>query len=87
MSWIFLINVPIGVIAGILCWVNLSSRETATRALPIDTVGLILLAVWVGSLQIMLDTGKDADWFASTTIVRGGDRRRNRVRRLQSSGN
>ncbi|MEJ0024884.1 MAG: DHA2 family efflux MFS transporter permease subunit [Rhizomicrobium sp.] len=68
-SWIFLINVPIGVLAGILCWVNLSSRETATRALPIDTVGLILLAVWVGSLQIMLDTGKDADWFASTTIV------------------
>ncbi len=68
-GWIFLINVPIGVIAGSLCWVNLASRETATRNLPIDTVGLILLAVWVGSLQIMLDTGKDADWFNSTTIV------------------
>jgi DHA2 family multidrug resistance protein len=68
-SWIFLINVPIGLIAGFLCWQNLASRETPTRKLPIDRVGLIMLAVWVGSLQIMLDTGKDADWFSSPTIV------------------
>jgi DHA2 family multidrug resistance protein len=32
-------------------------------------VGLGLLIVWVGALQVMLDTGKDADWFASTQIV------------------
>jgi MFS transporter, DHA2 family, multidrug resistance protein len=36
---------------------------------PIDGVGLALLVVWVGSLQIMLDKGKDLDWFSSTTIV------------------
>jgi DHA2 family multidrug resistance protein len=68
-SWIFLINVPVGVVAAFLCWTNLSDRETPTRKLPIDTVGLSLLVVWVGALQIMLDTGKDADWFASTAIV------------------
>ncbi|MBL6853751.1 MAG: DHA2 family efflux MFS transporter permease subunit [Alphaproteobacteria bacterium] len=68
-SWIFLINVPIGIVAAFLCWRNLNDRETPTRKLPIDRVGLILLAVWVGSLQIMLDTGKDADWFSSPVIV------------------
>ncbi|MBS0473203.1 MAG: DHA2 family efflux MFS transporter permease subunit [Proteobacteria bacterium] len=68
-SWIFLINVPIGLVAGFLCWRNLADRETPTRKLPIDRVGLIMLAVWVGSLQVMLDTGKDADWFSSPMIV------------------
>ena len=68
-SWIFLINVPVGLIAAFLCWTNLSGRETPTRKLPIDTVGLGLLVVWVGALQIMLDTGKDADWFSSPAIV------------------
>jgi DHA2 family multidrug resistance protein len=68
-SWIFLINVPVGLVAAFLCWTNLSTRETATRKVPIDRVGLALLIVWVGSLQIMLDTGKDADWFSSPTIT------------------
>ena len=68
-SWIFLINVPVGLLTAFLCWTNLSNRETPTRQLPIDTVGLGLLIVWVGALQIMLDTGKDADWFSSPSIV------------------
>jgi DHA2 family multidrug resistance protein len=68
-GWIFLINLPVGLIAAFLCWTNLSKRETPTRQLPIDTVGLGLLVIWVGSLQVMLDTGKDADWFSSTSIV------------------
>jgi len=68
-SWIFLINVPVGLFASVLCWRGLSTRETKTRKLPIDTVGLSLLVVWVGALQIALDTGKNADWFASPQIV------------------
>ncbi len=68
-SWIFLINIPVGLLTGYLCWSNLSKRDTPTRKLPIDRVGLGLLVVWVGSLQVMLDTGKDADWFSSTQIV------------------
>src|SRR5262249_16009039 len=39
-SWIFLINVPVGLIVAFLYWSNLSARETPTRKLPIDTVGL-----------------------------------------------
>jgi len=68
-SWIFLINVPVGLIVTALCWMNLKSRETPTRKIPIDTVGLGLLVIWVGTLQIFLDTGKDADWFSSTSIT------------------
>jgi DHA2 family multidrug resistance protein len=67
--WIFLINLPIGAFCVLVCWRGLRTRETPTRRLPIDTVGFLLLAVWVGVLQVMLDTGKDADWFNSPMIV------------------
>jgi DHA2 family multidrug resistance protein len=67
--WIFLINVPVGVFCALLCWNNLKSHETPTRKLPIDRVGLFLLFLWVGALQIMLDKGKDLDWFNSPVIV------------------
>jgi DHA2 family multidrug resistance protein len=67
--WIFLINVPVGVFCASICWNNLKSQETPTRRLPIDRVGLFLLFVWVGTLQILLDKGKDLDWFNSPIIV------------------
>jgi DHA2 family multidrug resistance protein len=67
--WIFLINVPVGALTAFLCWRGMKSRETPTRRLPVDTVGFGLLVVWVGALQIMLDTGKDADWFSSPAIL------------------
>ncbi len=68
-SWIFLINVPFGVLTAIVCWTNLTARETPTMKLPIDTVGLALLVIWVGSMQVMLDLGKNADWFNDPVIV------------------
>lgn len=67
-SWIFLINVPVGFLAGFVSWQFLKSRETPTRHVRIDTVGLGLLAFWVFSLQTMLDLGKDRDWFNNTAI-------------------
>jgi DHA2 family multidrug resistance protein len=67
--WIFYINVPVGVAAAAATWMIYSKRETPTRRLPIDTVGLALLVVWVGALQIVLDRGKDLDWFHSGQIV------------------
>ena len=68
-GWIFLINVPFGIITAGLTWRFLASRETPTRKLPIDAVGLGLLAFWVFSLQTMLDLGKDRDWFNNPLIV------------------
>jgi len=68
-QWIFLINLPVGTVCALLCWRNMKSRETATRKVPVDTTGFMLLLVWVGAFQVMLDTGKDADWFNSPAIV------------------
>ncbi len=68
-GWIFFINVPVGLACSLVCWHFLKSRETATQAMKLDRVGLFLLVVWVGSLQVMLDQGKDLDWFNSNTIV------------------
>lgn len=66
--WIFYINVPVGIVCSLVCWQGLKHRETATRKVRIDVVGLGLLVLWVGTLQVMLDTGKDSDWFASPLI-------------------
>lgn len=68
-SWIFFINVPVGVLAAWLSWRELRHRETSILQLPIDKVGLILLVLGVGCLQMMLDRGKELDWFHSTEIV------------------
>ncbi len=68
-SWIFLINVPVAIVVALLSWRTFQSRETPTARRPIDYVGLGLLVLWVGCLQIMLDKGKELDWFGSSTIV------------------
>jgi len=68
-GWIFLINVPVGLMVVALVFAYLGARDTQTRKLPIDTVGLGLLVIWAGALQVMLDTGKNEDWFESTRIV------------------
>jgi MFS transporter, DHA2 family, multidrug resistance protein len=67
--WIFYINVPVGLLAAAVTWGIYRPRETPTRKLPIDSVGLTLLVLWVGALQLLLDKGKELDWFASTEIV------------------
>jgi len=67
--WIFYINVPVGLFSAALTWSIYRSRETTVRKLPIDTIGLALLVIWVGSLQLMLDKGKELDWFSSNFIV------------------
>ena len=67
--WIFYINVPVGLGAALVTWRIYAQRETPTRKLPIDTVGLALLVLWVGALQLMLDKGKELEWFESSQIV------------------
>ena len=68
-SWIFYINIPIGLLSGFLVWSVYRKRESVVRKLPIDTVGLSLLVLWVGALQIMLDKGKELDWFHSPEVL------------------
>ncbi len=67
--WIFYINVPVGLIAAGVTFSIYARRETPRRRLPIDGVGLALLVLWVGALQILLDKGEELDWFGSSTII------------------
>ncbi|KUR78168.1 DHA2 family efflux MFS transporter permease subunit [Novosphingobium sp. FSW06-99] len=66
--WIFFINVPIVILCATAASRLLTRYETPTVKRPIDYVGLALLVVWVGALQIMLDKGREEDWFSSTMI-------------------
>lgn len=67
--WIFFINVPVALVTAVLIWRTLAPHETATERIPVDFTGLALLITWVGAMQIMLDKGKDLDWFDSPFIV------------------
>ena len=68
-GWIFFINVPIGLAVVLMSWKILGDRESQISHQPIDTVGLVLLVLGVGCLQLMLDQGREQDWFNSTEII------------------
>ena len=68
-GWIFFINVPIGLAVVLISWTILEGRESRISHQPVNTIGLILLALGVGALQLMLDQGRELDWFNSTEIV------------------
>ena len=67
--WIFFINIPVGIAAAYVTWTIYRERESPIRKVPIDGIGLALLVTWIAALQIMLDKGKELDWFASAQIV------------------
>ncbi|MFP8966542.1 DHA2 family efflux MFS transporter permease subunit [Pokkaliibacter sp. CJK22405] len=69
--WIFFINVPIGIIAVTIVLGQLRHMPEKTVKQPIDYIGLILLVLGVGTLQVVLDKGNDLDWFDSNFIVIG----------------
>jgi DHA2 family multidrug resistance protein len=67
--WIFYINLPIGLFSAFVTRSLLKDRESQIIRVPIDWIGLFLLALGVGCLQIMLDKGQDLDWFESNVII------------------
>ncbi len=66
--WVFFINVPMAFAFGVIAWGLLGRYEEPAVRKPIDRIGIVLLVIWVAALQIMLDQGKDLDWFSSTEI-------------------
>src|SRR6185437_7823146 len=72
-SWpyIFYINIPIGIVATLLTlqFVKSPKFQEKTSLKNIDFLGIILLAVAVGSLQYVLEKGHDDDWFSSKAIT------------------
>ncbi|WCT74336.1 DHA2 family efflux MFS transporter permease subunit [Sphingomonas naphthae] len=67
--WIFFINLPIGIACLFGVFTLLRGAETKTETSRIDRVGLILMVTWIAALQVMLDLGRERDWFGSTFIV------------------
>jgi DHA2 family multidrug resistance protein len=74
--WIFFINIPVGIITWLLVRRFVEDPPYLQRlkrgGVKLDYVGIALLIVGVGALQILLDKGQEDDWFGSrfiTTLV------------------
>ena len=69
--WIFFMNVPVGILAFWLVgrMVQDPPHAQAKGVKTIDYIGLSLIGLGLGALQIMLDKGQQEDWFASNFII------------------
>jgi len=68
--WIFFINLPVGILALILTQMNVTDPPYLARGVGrVDYMGLGLLAVGIGCLQIVLDKGQREDWFQTQWIL------------------
>jgi len=68
--WAFYINIPIGLIAVLMIWRFVEDPPYIRSAKPgrLDAIGLGLLALWLGALQIILDRGQEDDWFGAMWV-------------------
>jgi DHA2 family multidrug resistance protein len=67
--WVFYINIPVGALAFFLCSMFVFDPPYIKRSEgPIDYIGLSLLAIGLGSLEVVLDNGQLKDWFSSPFI-------------------
>ncbi|HLH12207.1 MAG TPA: DHA2 family efflux MFS transporter permease subunit [Methylovirgula sp.] len=67
--WIFFINVPVGILAVVLVGIMVQDPPWVKRERrPIDLIGLGLIGLGLGCLEVMMDRGEDADWFNSSFI-------------------
>ena len=63
--WIFLINIPLGLLAATLSTVFVQDSPNEKKPARIDYLGFALLALGVGTLQVLLERGEHWDWFES----------------------
>jgi MFS transporter, DHA2 family, multidrug resistance protein len=68
-AWAFVLNTPIALTCAFFGWPLLKRYTDTLTKSKIDSIGLMLLVLWVGALQLMLDEGKNLDWFSSGHIV------------------
>ena len=67
--WIVFINVPLGIAASILAMLFVHDSRYARARTRIDIIGIALLAIGLGSLQLMLEKGNEEGWFSSNYIL------------------
>jgi len=70
--WNFYINVPLGALAAVMVTIFVHDpdfmREARKKVRRIDYLGIVYLTLGLGLLQIVLDRGQRADWFAATWV-------------------
>ncbi|MDP4220818.1 MAG: DHA2 family efflux MFS transporter permease subunit [Bacteroidota bacterium] len=66
--WIFYVNIPVGIIAAVFAFMFVKEYRHPLR-IPVDWIGIILLVITVGCLQIFLEKGNGEDWFSTTYIA------------------
>lgn len=69
--WVFLLNVPVGVLTSLAVMQLVEDppwRDKPGAKVSIDYIGITLITIGLGCLQVMLDRGEDEDWFASPFI-------------------
>lgn len=67
--WIFLVNIPIGLLATVLSWRFIENSYHETRVANLDWWGIGWLIIAVGSIQFVLEEGNRYDWFDSRLIT------------------
>ena len=71
--WMFYINLPIGVLAFIMCQAFVEDppylKEARKNAGGVDYIGFAIMALWLATLQIVLDKGQREDWFETPWIA------------------
>jgi DHA2 family multidrug resistance protein len=68
-QWIFYVNIPVGLLAALLSYMYLRPTKKSEDGRKIDWLGIFLLAIGVGAVQIVLERGQTDDWFAANYIV------------------
>jgi DHA2 family multidrug resistance protein len=67
--WIFYVNIPIGIVAAFLTFSYIRDSQHAREVGSVDWLGIALLVVGIGSLQVVLERGESEDWFSKTYIL------------------
>jgi DHA2 family multidrug resistance protein len=67
--WIFFVNVPLGILAVIMCSASLKPDGENKNTSQVDWIAIFMLACGLGSLQTLLEEGNSEDWFESRLII------------------
>ncbi len=68
-QWIYLMNIPVGIVSILLVQLFIPENPHKSKPRKMDTVGVLLLIMWLMPMQIVLDKGQQFDWFGTPWIA------------------
>lgn len=68
-QWIYLMNIPVGIISCFMIHFFIPENPNRVKPKKVDIVGFIALAVWLFTMQVVLDKGEQYNWFDTSWIV------------------